>query len=160
MQPQKRTFWPKQNRSSFRGGLDNQSQNSLSCGCSTPKNEATEHLLCDHGHAKVWGASDSKGSWSYSLWQWRQIALNILNKVGEKGNCDNTNEWDKCSYWSTELLQCPDVCKTKRKFFMPQQPAQARSHHQSHLSRMVDQTSPRPRSSMLRIVIPLWDDDA
>ena len=31
---------------------------------------------------------------------------------------------------------------------MPQQPAQARSHHQSHLSRGVGQTSPRPRSSM------------
>lgn len=96
---------------------------SLSCGWLNTKewsnrgSSLLEHLLCDHGHAKVWGAKDSKGSWSYSPWQWRQIALNILNKVGEKGNCDNTNEWDKCSYGSTELLQCPDVCKTKKIVF-------------------------------------------
>lgn len=51
---------------------------------------------------------------------------------------------DLLSYYSARMF-----VKTKRnKFFMPQQPAQARSHHQSHLSRMVGQTSPRPRSSM------------
>ena len=54
------------------------------------------------------------------------------------------------SYYSARMF-----VKLKEIAFHAQQPAQAMSHHQSHLSRMVNQTSPRPRSSMLQIMIPL-----
>ena len=53
---------------------DNQPQNCLSQlwvlntqEWSNRGSSLLEHLLCDHGHAKVWGAKDSKRSWSYSL---------------------------------------------------------------------------------------------
>lgn len=73
----------------------------------------------------------------------------------EEGNRDNMNEPDRLGYWSSELLQYLGVCKTKRNCFSCPAASTGNSHHKSHLSRMVNQRSPRPGSSILRITIPL-----
>lgn len=125
MQPQKRTFWPKQSGSSFRGGWDNQPPNCLSQlgvlniqGRSNGGSSLVQHVPCDHSPVKVSGAGDSQGSWGLSsLDVDTEIALNILSMVGDKGNRDNTNEGNRLSYRSTEIPQCLDVCKTQRNCF-------------------------------------------
>lgn len=141
----------------FSGGLDKQPQNCLSRQQvlntqegSNRSSSLLESLVCEQScyGLRVWRPKGLLGALLSG--SGHRGGTENSQQVREKGNWDNMNEWNRLGYWSAELLQCLDVCKTKRNCFSCPAANTGNSHHQSHLSRMVNQRSPRPRSSMFK----------
>lgn len=139
----------------------------LSYGCLHPRVKQQRFFffidsVCHHSHAKVWGSEHWKACWRA-----------FLSRSGHRGSTGHSPHHQgerkprQHKWVATDLATDPLSCysawmfyKTKRNRFSCPAASTVNSHHQSHLSRRVNQRSPRPRSSMLGIMIPLWDDDA